>query len=74
MGQTALERIEKTRRDSRNALDLSSRGLKALPREIGSLTNLSELDLGGNQLTTLPEPLMTAYGRGTKELLAYLCS
>jgi Leucine-rich repeat (LRR) protein len=35
-------------------LDLSNRGLSALPPEVGRLTNLERLDLTGNQLTSLP--------------------
>ena len=34
--------------------DLSDRGLTSLPAEIGQLTSLQQLMLGGNQLTALP--------------------
>ena len=38
-------------------LDLSGKGLSALPEEIGQFTNLQSLDLSENQLTTLPEAI-----------------
>ena len=41
-------------------LGLAENQLTTLPVEIGNLTNLWCLDLGGNQL---PEALMTAYAR-----------
>ncbi len=48
--RVALKLIEETRRVGATSLDLSRRGLEALPPEIGNLTNLTELDLWGNQL------------------------
>ncbi len=36
-------------------LDLSDLGLTRLPPEIGQLSNLKELEVGGNQLTELPD-------------------
>ncbi len=40
-----LQVIEKAARDKRESLDLSRKGLKSLPAEIGNLTNLTSLDL-----------------------------
>ena len=49
-----LEIIEKAAREGKTELELSDRGIKELPAEIGQLTNLTELDLSLNQLSSLP--------------------
>ena len=43
--------------DDGTRVSLANRGLASLPEWLGSLTALTELDLGGNQLTALPETL-----------------
>lgn len=49
-----LKIIEEAAKDGRTGLDLSNRGIKSLPPEIGGLKNLTKLNLYGNQLTKLP--------------------
>ncbi len=49
-----LQIIEQAARDRVTSLDLSWKGLTALPPEIGNLTNLTELNLYVNKLTALP--------------------
>ncbi|MCI5207836.1 MAG: leucine-rich repeat domain-containing protein, partial [Candidatus Electrothrix sp. ATG2] len=39
-------------------IDLDGQGLTDLPPEIGQLTNLTELQLWGNQLTYLPPEIV----------------
>jgi len=46
--------IGKARSDGSDTLDLAKEDLEFLPREIGSLVDLVELDLSGNRLTALP--------------------
>ncbi|WP_442868233.1 leucine-rich repeat domain-containing protein [Bradyrhizobium sp. CCBAU 53415] len=56
--QVARRRIiNNAKRRKQESLDLSGKGLKALPAEIGQLTSLKKLDLSGNQLTTLPSEI-----------------
>jgi len=49
-----IEIIEKADREGRTKLDLSGKGLKSLPAEIGQLTNLTELYISDNQFSKLP--------------------
>ncbi len=49
--------IEKAAREGALSLDLSAKGITQLPEQIGQLTNLQLLHLGGNQLSTLPEQI-----------------
>jgi internalin A len=53
----AEKRIETARREKATALDLSCLGLTAVPKSLGQLTALQELDLYNNQLTSVPESL-----------------
>ena len=49
-----LQIIGEAARDERDILDLTEKGLTALPPEIGQLQNLQKLRIGKNQLTALP--------------------
>ena len=49
-------------------LDLSDKGLKFLPSEIGNLTSLTELRLSDNQLTALPPGMKRLMNRGVVKL------
>jgi internalin A len=49
-----LQVIEQAAKDGRARLNLSHKGLRSLPPEIGQLTNLRSLDLSFNQLSSLP--------------------
>lgn len=49
-----LEKIEQAARENWTELDLSGRGIKSLPTEIGKLTNLTGLRLLDNKLTNIP--------------------
>ena len=49
-------------------LDLSDKGLKFLPPEIGNLTSLTELRLSDNQLTALPPGMKRLMNRGVVKL------
>ena len=49
--------IEKAEKEGATELGLSDEGLEKLPPEIARLTQLSSLNLGGNQLSDLPESL-----------------
>ncbi len=51
---TLKELLKLNRSRKKGILDLSGRGLTALPPEIGKLTDLTELDVSNNKLTTLP--------------------
>ena len=53
----ALQRIQEAAANGSTELDLSSLGLADLPPELWQLQNLAELDLGGNQLTEMPDTL-----------------
>ncbi|BAZ49074.1 Miro domain-containing protein [Nostoc sp. NIES-4103] len=52
--QELLEIIEQAAKNKVTKLDLSSKGLKMLPAEIGQLTNLSQLYLDNNPLESPP--------------------
>ena len=52
-----VARIEKARSEGAPVLDLSGRGLTALPESIGQLTQLQQLYIYNNQLTALPESM-----------------
>jgi hypothetical protein len=43
---------------TQTVIDLSNKGLSALPESIGNLQNLQELDLSGNVLYSLPESIV----------------
>ncbi|MDZ8083250.1 MAG: leucine-rich repeat domain-containing protein, partial [Nostoc sp. DcaGUA01] len=49
-----LQIIEQAAKDKVTQLDLSGKGLTALPAEIGQLSKLQTLDLRRNQLSSLP--------------------
>ena len=49
-----VQLIERAEQEGATRLDLTGRGLTALPPEIGQLTSLASLDLMSNQLTALP--------------------
>jgi Leucine-rich repeat (LRR) protein len=52
--EIALELIEAAERDGASILELNYLGLTEVPPEIGRLSNLQELYLYGNQLSSLP--------------------
>ncbi len=52
-----LEVIAKAARENATFLDLSGKGIKTIPPEIGKLTNLTELDLSYNYITDIPEAI-----------------
>ena len=52
-----LRTIREAARDRRASLDLSSKGIRALPAEIGQLSALRGLNLIGNELTALPSEI-----------------
>ncbi len=53
----AMRRMIDARSNGRISLSLSGLGLSSLPAQIGEFTALIILDLGHNQLTTLPESI-----------------
>jgi internalin A len=53
----AARRIKNARSRSSSKLDLHSLDLTELPESLGQLIHLRELDLGGNKLSSLSEPL-----------------
>lgn len=68
-----LEVIKKAAKDGEAILDLSKKGLTAIPPEIGKLVNLKMLILNGNQLTVLPSEIgklvnLTSLYLGNNEL------
>jgi internalin A len=63
-----LQIIEQALRDKVTKLDLSGKGLKKLPAEIGQLTNLRSLYLEKNQLSSLPRE----FGQITNLQMLYL--
>ncbi len=52
-----LEVIAKAAREKATSLDLSKKGIKAIPPEIATLTSLTWLYLSNNQITEIPESL-----------------
>ncbi len=50
-----IEEIKRTRKRSGQWVDLSSRGLSELPQQLETLTDLVNVDVSGNNITTLPE-------------------
>ncbi|MCP4549206.1 MAG: hypothetical protein GY835_22360, partial [bacterium] len=52
-----IEIIEKTASEGKVKLDLSNKGIRELPSEIGKLTNLESLFLYSNKLTSIPETI-----------------
>ena len=63
--------IERAKQTNLTELHLGDNQLTTLPAEIGELTNLTRLDLEGNQL---PDSLMALANEGVDELLTYLRS
>jgi internalin A len=55
--QELLHIIKKSVQDKVSVLDLSGKGLKELPSEIGQLIHLNELYLSSNELRTLPSEI-----------------
>ncbi|MBI3174981.1 MAG: GTP-binding protein [Chloroflexi bacterium] len=53
--EVAIGRIEEAMKDGRTTLDLSGLGIKALPDEIKSLSNLISLNISKNHLTVFNE-------------------
>ncbi|MGB0385856.1 MAG: COR domain-containing protein [Ardenticatenaceae bacterium] len=49
-----VQRIKQAERERTARLDLSGKGLREVPSEIGTLSNLEVLNLADNQLTVLP--------------------
>jgi Leucine-rich repeat (LRR) protein len=49
------DQIEAARHSGASSLDLSGRLAGTLPESLGNLTALTELFVGGNQLTVLPQ-------------------
>ncbi|MEA5479230.1 leucine-rich repeat domain-containing protein [Pseudanabaena galeata UHCC 0370] len=49
--------IAQAEREGWTELDLSGKGLKKLPSEIGKLANLTTLDLSINQITAIPDEI-----------------
>lgn len=68
-GIQLLDVIERAKEDGRTTLGLSCNHMTALPPEIGRLTNLTELYLDGNPLTSPPPNIVE---KGTGAVLAYL--
>ncbi|MGX9726408.1 MAG: COR domain-containing protein [Candidatus Electronema sp. VV] len=54
INERVLKRIEEAKASGVTSLNLSRKGLTALPPELFQLTNLIKLDLSYNQLTALP--------------------
>ena len=52
-----LQIIDYAARKGDIVLDLSKKGLRRIPPEIGKLTNLTRLSLNGNKLTSLPSEI-----------------
>ncbi len=52
-----LEAIDKAAREKATSLDLSRKGIKTIPPEIGKLTSLTELNLSENRITQIPEAI-----------------
>jgi internalin A len=52
-----LESIEQAAYEGVTELDLSGKGITALPESIGQLVNLQILDLSSNQLSSLPDSI-----------------
>ncbi|PSB35710.1 COR domain-containing protein [Stenomitos frigidus] len=63
-----LQIIKQAAREGRTRLDLSDKNLKALPPEIGQLTNINTLLLGDNLLTLLPPEIGQLTSLSTLEL------
>ncbi|HIK06230.1 MAG TPA: leucine-rich repeat domain-containing protein [Trichormus sp. M33_DOE_039] len=53
-----LQIIAQAAKDNVTELDLSGKGLKTLPPEIGQLVNLRSLNLSSNQLSSLPPKIV----------------
>lgn len=52
-----VELNEATTRGPRGIIDLTGKGLRSLPREIGLFHNVIELRLAGNNLTSIPDSI-----------------
>jgi len=52
-----IAKIERARKIRSHRLDLSGKGFRELPAEIGCLTQLESLDVGSNELVALPDSI-----------------
>ena len=55
--EEAVRRIERAAEEKLRVLDLSGLELEEVPPEIAKCTHLVGLDLGNNQLTSLPDTI-----------------
>lgn len=61
--EVAVRRIERVADEKLMELDLAGLNLKELPLEIVKCTNLTELNLCDNQITSIPEAIGQQIGR-----------
>ena len=70
-GKETRDRIQEAKEKEATELNLSGMGLTAVPPEIGHLTNLQELALHENPLSSPPPEVIA---QGTAAIVAYLRS